>query len=154
MPVRPCFKAEMSGSFHSGTILTLMGHAHPDDQDSSWESASWNHTWDRLPQWAQPRVSQHLYMDMPTVNTRRWATSRRTAAMSRGASPSGRGASSEIVRWRWQVSVDQMLAVTYVHMYRISGGQITLKSFGAPDVFKPIKASHAQTTAYCTVGEA
>ena len=32
MPVRPCFKAEMSGSFHSGTILTLMGHAHPDDQ--------------------------------------------------------------------------------------------------------------------------
>jgi hypothetical protein len=28
-------------------------------------------------------------MDMPTVNTRRWATSRRTAAMSRGASPSG-----------------------------------------------------------------
>jgi hypothetical protein len=148
MPVRPCFKAEMSGSFHSGTILTLMGHAHPDDQDSSWESASWNHTWDRLPHWAQPRVSQHLYMDMPTVNTRRWATSRRTAAMSRGASPSGRGVSSEVVRSCWQVSVDQMLTASNAHMYRISSGQITLKSFGAPDSFKPIRASHAETTAY------
>ena len=96
-----------------------MGHAHPDDQDSSWESASWNHTWDRLPQWAQPRVSQHLYMDMPTVNTRRWATSRRTAAMSRGASPSGRGVSSEVVSESGkgqQVFGSQMLTVTHTHM--------------------------------------
>ena len=151
MPVRPCFKAEMSGSFHSGTILTLMGHAHPDDQDSSWESASWNHTWDSLPHWVQPRVSQRLSVDVPTLTARRWATSRRTAAMSRGASPSGRGVSGEVVRWSGkcqQVSVDQMLTASNAHIYRISSGQITLKSFGAPDSFKPIKDSHAETTAY------
>jgi hypothetical protein len=39
-------------------------------------------------------------------------------------------------------------------MNRIHDAQITLKSFGAPDVFKPIKASHAETTAYCTEGKA
>src|ERR1039458_9061872 len=147
----------MSGSFHSGTILTLMGHAHPDDQDSSWESASWNHTWDSLPHWAQPRVSQRLSVDVPTLTARRWATSRRTAAMSRGASPSGRGVSSEVVSESGkgqQVFGSQMLTVIYIHMNRIHDAQITLKSFGAPDVFKPIKASHAETTAYCTEGKA
>jgi hypothetical protein len=41
-----------------------------------------------------------------------------------------------------------MLTVAYAHMYHISSGQITLKSFGAPDSFKPIKDSHAETTAY------
>jgi hypothetical protein len=47
-----------------------------------------------------------------------------------------------------QVYVSQMLTVTHTHMHRIPDAQITLKSFGAPDAFKPIKASHAETTAY------
>jgi len=91
------------------------------------------------------------------LTARRWATSRRTAAMSRGASPSGRGVSIEVVSESGkgqQVFGSQMLTVTRTHMNRIHDAQITLKSFGAPDVFKPIKASHAETTAYCTEGKA
>jgi hypothetical protein len=94
---------------------------------------------DALPRWAQPRASHLSYMDVPTLTTRRWATSRRTAAMSRGAAPSGRGVFSEVVGESGkchQVFGDQMLTVIHIHMCRILDAQITLKSFGAQAAFK------------------
>jgi len=69
-----------------------MGHAHPDDQALG--IGKLEPHMGSLPHWLSP-VSQRLSVDVQAT-ARRWATSRRTAAMSRGASPSGRGVS---VKW-------------------------------------------------------